>query len=85
MAVRIVKDIVCDECGSDVGVRSYRVGVVGDGRGVSPDLCPEHATRLDELIATAPQRNASRLRKPPTVRTVAEVNKQKRKRVSAAK
>ena len=50
MAVRIVKDIVCDECGSDEGVRSYRVGVVGDGRGVSPDLCPEHAARLDETI-----------------------------------
>lgn len=82
MAVRIVKEIVCDECGSDEGVKSYRVGIIGDGRGVSPDLCPEHGARLDELMATAPKRNASKLRKPPQVHTVAEVNKAKRKRLA---
>lgn len=80
MAVRIVKEIVCDECGADEGVKSYRVGIVGNGRGVAPDLCPEHAERLEELMATASTRGTSKLRKPPQVRTVAEVKAQRRKR-----
>jgi hypothetical protein len=80
MAVRIVKEVVCDECGSEINVRSYRVGRIGDGRGVTPDLCDAHAARLEELIASAPRRNASGLRKPPPVRTAAEVQKRRRKR-----
>jgi len=80
MAVRIVKEVVCDECGSDAGVKSYRIGVIGNGRGVTPDLCEVHAARVEELIATAPRRNASGLRKPPPVRTATEVQKKRRKR-----
>lgn len=80
MAVRITKHLICDECGSDAEVKSYRVGVVGDGRGVTPDLCETHGGPLDQLIATAPKRSTSGLRKPPQVRTTAEVKAQRRKR-----
>lgn len=80
MAVRITKELVCDECGSDDNVKSYRVGIVGNGRGVAPDLCEAHSERLRQLIATSPSRNVSGLRKPPKVRTTAEVKAQRRKR-----
>lgn len=81
MAVRIVKEVVCDDCGADEGVKSYRVGIVGNGRGVAPDLCPTHAERLEELMATAPKRGTSKLRKQPPVRTTAEIKAKRRKKV----
>ena len=76
MAVSIIKQRVCDICGSDAGVKTYRVGVVGKGRGVAPDLCVIHQQPLEEAIAAVPKgRSSSGLRKAPPVRTEAQVRR----------
>ena len=76
MATRIIKQKVCDMCGAEQDVRAYRVGVVGDGKGTAPDLCAEHAKPLEEVMAAVPsKRPASGLRKPPKVKSEAEVAK----------
>lgn len=81
MATQIIKQRVCDICGSDADVKTYRVGVVGNGRGVSPDLCVEHAKPLEEAMAAVPKgRSSSGLRKAPPVRTEAQVKKLRKKR-----
>ena len=76
MAVQVKKLRVCDLCGSDDGVKTYRVGLVGDGRGVSPDLCGAHQEPLKEAMAAVPKnRSSGALRKAPPVRTEAQVRK----------
>ena len=76
MAVQIKKQRVCDLCGSDEGVVTYRVGLVGKGRGVSPDLCEAHQAPLREAMAAVPKgRSSSSLRKAPPVRTEAQIKK----------
>ena len=76
MAVKTTKLRVCDLCGSDEGVTTYRVGLVGKGRGVSPDLCTEHEKPLKEAMAAVPKsRSSSGLRKAPPVRTEAQIKK----------
>jgi hypothetical protein len=76
MATQIIKQRVCDLCGSDEGVTTFRVGVVGKGRGVSPDLCEAHQAPLREAMAAVPtSRSSSALRKVPPVRTEAQVKK----------
>lgn len=76
MAIQVTKRRTCDICKSDDGVRTYRVGIVGEGRGVSPDLCKKHQQPLDEAMAAVPKgRSGSSLRKAPPVRTEAQVKK----------
>ena len=76
MAVQIKKQRVCDLCGSEKGVITYRVGLVGKGRGVSPDLCDEHSKPLEAAIKAVPKnRSSSALRKAPPVRTEAQIKK----------
>ena len=76
MAVQISKQRVCDLCGSREGIVTYRVGVVGKGRGVSPDLCEEHGEPIREAMAAVPRsRSTSSLRKAPPLRTEAQVRK----------
>ena len=78
--MEVAKRRVCDMCGSGEGIKTYRVGVVGNGRGVSPDLCTEHAKPLEEAMAAVPQgRSSSSLRKAPPVRTEAQVKKLRKK------
>lgn len=80
MATQIIKQRVCDICGDDRGVRTFRLGVVGDGRGVSPDLCAKHCKPIEEAMAAVPPaRSGSPLRKAPPVRTEAQVKKLRRK------
>lgn len=80
MATQITKKRVCDLCQSDEGVRTYRIGLVGDGRGVSPDLCAEHQKPIEEAMAAVPKgRSSSSLRKAPPVRTEAQVKRLRRK------
>jgi hypothetical protein len=81
MATQIIKQRVCDLCGSDEDVKTYRVGVVGNGRGVAPDLCGEHQKPLDEVMAAVPKgRPSGPLRKAPPVRTEAQVKKLRKRR-----
>lgn len=81
MAVRIVKERVCDICQSDEGVKSYRVGLIGDGRGTSPDLCGEHAAPIEKVMAAAKAtKPQAGLRKPRTVTTPEAIAKQRRKK-----
>lgn len=76
VAVQVIKSKVCDICGSSEDVTTYRVGVVGNGRGVAPDLCGEHKKPLEEAMAAVPgTRPAGGLRKQPKVKTEAEVRK----------
>lgn len=76
MAVEIIKQRVCDICGSGEDVKSYRVGVVGNGRGVAPDLCEEHRQPIEAVMAAVPKgRSSSTLRKQPKVRSEAEVKR----------
>ena len=76
MATQIIKQRVCDVCGSHDGVRTYRVGVVGNGRGVAPDLCAEHQEPLEKVMAAVPKgRTATGLRKQPKVKSEAEIKK----------
>lgn len=80
MATQIIKQRVCDFCGSDEGIRTYRVGVVGNGRGVAPDLCTVHQEPIEALMAAVPKgRNATGLRKQPKVKSDAEVKKLRKK------
>lgn len=80
MAVEIIKQRVCDMCGSGEGIRTYRVGVVGDGRGVAPDLCTEHAEPLEKVMSAVPKgRSTSTLRKQPKVKSMAEVKRLRKK------
>ena len=70
----------CDLCGAEDGVKTYRVGLVGNGRGESPDLCVKHAKPLEEAMAAVPKgRPSGGLRKAPPVRTEAQVKKLRRK------
>ena len=72
---------VCDLCGSDEDVKTYRVGVVGDGKGVAPDLCAEHRRPLDEVMAAVPKgRTATGLKKQPPVRSEAQVRKLRKRK-----
>lgn len=81
MAMEITKRRVCDICGDGGGIKTYRVGVVGNGRGVSPDLCAEHAKPLEEAMAAVPKgRSSSGLRKAPPVRTEAQVRKLRKRK-----
>jgi hypothetical protein len=85
MAVEIIKQRVCDLCGSDSEVKTYRVGLVGNGRGVAPDLCVEHAEPLERAMAAVPKtRSSSGLRKAPPVRTEAQVQRMRHKRRKTA-
>lgn len=80
MATQIIKKRVCDLCGSDDGVRTWRVGLVGDGRGKSPDLCSEHQEPLIRVMAAVPKgRSSSSLRKAPPVLTEAQVKRLRKK------
>lgn len=81
MATQIVKRRVCDICGGADGIKTYRLGVVGNGRGVSPDLCEEHQKPIEEAMAAVPKtRPGSPLRKAPPVRTEAEIRKLRKKK-----
>lgn len=76
MALQVKKVRSCDLCGSEEGVKTYRVGLVGNGRGVSPDLCAEHEKPFQEAMAAVPRaRPSGGLRKAPPVRTEAQVKK----------
>lgn len=80
MAVEIIKQRVCDMCGSAESIKAYRVGRVGDGRGVAPDLCTEHAEPLETVMEAVPKgRTATGLRKQPKVKTAAEVKRLRKK------
>jgi hypothetical protein len=80
MATQIIKQRVCDLCGSAEGIKTYRVGVVGNGRGVAPDLCEEHAEPLETVMSAVPKgRTATGLRKQPKVKSEAEIKKLRRK------
>lgn len=76
VATQIIKQRVCDICGSQEGVKTYRVGLVGNGRGVSPDLCETHQGPINEAMAAVPTtRSSGALRKAPPVRTEAQIKK----------
>ena len=64
MAVRVTKDLICDECGADIEVRRYRITRVEDGKKLSPDLCAEHAEVIEGLFRKLPggKRGQSRAR-----------------------
>lgn len=80
MATQIIKLRVCDLCGSDKGVKTYRVGVVGNGRGVAPDLCTEHQEPIEAVMKAVPKgRSTTGLRRQPPVRSAAEVKKLRKK------
>lgn len=80
MATQIIKQRVCDICGSQEGVRTYRVGLVGNGRGVSPDLCEAHQGPIKEAMAAVPKgRSSGALRKAPPVRTEAQIKRLRKK------
>jgi hypothetical protein len=80
MATQIIKQRVCDLCGSDTAVKTYRVGVVGNGRGVAPDLCGEHQKPIEAVMKAVPKgRTATGLRKQPKVKSSAEVKKLRKK------
>jgi hypothetical protein len=80
MATQIIKQRVCDICGSGEDVKTYRVGVVGNGRGVSPDLCAEHREPIEKVMAAVPKgRSSAGLRKAPPVRTEAQIKKLRKK------
>ena len=80
MATQIIKQRVCDICGSDADVKTYRVGVVGNGRGVAPDLCSEHQEPIEQVMAAVPKgRTATGLRKQPKVKSEAEIKRLRRR------
>ena len=79
MATQIIKQRVCDICGSHEDVKTYRVGVVGNGRGVAPDLCAEHQKPIEAVMKAVPKGAATGLRKQPKVRSTAEVKKLRKK------
>lgn len=80
MATQIIKQRVCDICGGREGIRTYRVGVIGEGRGVTPDLCAEHQEPLESIMAAVPNgRTGTGLKKQPKVKTEAEVKKLRKK------
>lgn len=70
MAVRVTRDVVCDMCGQDDSVTSWRITRTKDGKSVSPDLCAEHAEVLEDLFKRLPARKG---RTPRRVLTEAEV------------
>lgn len=81
MATQIIKRRVCDICGGDTDVRTYRVGRVGNGRGVAPDLCVEHQEPLETVMKAVPKgRTSTGLRKAPPVRTEAQVKRLRKKK-----
>lgn len=81
MATQIIKQRVCDLCGSQEDVKTYRVGVVGNGKGVAPDLCGEHQQPLEQVMAAVPKgRTATGLRKQPKVKSEAEIKKLRKKK-----
>lgn len=80
MATQIIKQRVCDVCGSGDGVKTYRVGVVGNGKGVAPDLCADCQEPIELVMAAVPKgRTATGLRKQPKVRSEAEVKRLRKK------
>ena len=80
MATKIIKQRVCDICADDDKIKTYRLGLVGNGRGVSADLCAEHQKPIEEAMAAVPKgRSSSALRKAPPVRTPAQVKKLRKK------
>lgn len=80
MATEIIRRRVCDICGDSDGVATFRIGAVGEGRGVSPDLCARHQEPIREAMAAVPKsRSAGGLRKAPPVRTEAEIKKLRRR------
>ena len=80
MATQIIKQRVCDLCGSHDEVKTYRVGVVGNGKGVAPDLCGVHQKPIEEVMAAVPKgRTATGLRKQPRVKSEAEVKRLRKK------
>lgn len=81
MATKIIRSKVCDMCNSDEGVKTYRIGIVGNGRGVAPDLCEIHQKPIEEAMEAVPaSRPAGGLRKQPKVKTEAEVRKLRKPR-----
>ena len=80
MATQIIKQRVCDICQGDGGITTYRIGVVGKGRGVSADLCTIHEKPIKDAMAAVPKgRSSSALRKAPPVRTEGQVKKLRKK------
>ena len=54
--MQIVKELVCDLCGSAEEVRRWRVTRAnGSVKTVSPDLCSDHSTLLDEMFKKLPK------------------------------
>lgn len=80
MATQIIKQRVCDICGSDDDIKTYRVGLVGNGRGAAPDLCAKDREPIERIMEAVPKgRSGSTLRKAPPVRTEAQVKKLRKK------
>lgn len=79
MAERVIRELICDLCGSDKDVRRWRITKTDDGKTVSPDLCEKHSGILDEVFAALPagKRGQTRARR---VLTEAEVKKLRQKK-----
>lgn len=56
MAVRTELIRICDLCGSDVGVRQYRISFVAENESRSIDLCTEDQKPLEEIRKKFPGR-----------------------------
>ena len=80
MAVRVIKEVVCDLCGSGDEVRRFRVTRAnGTVKTVSPDLCAEHSAVLDEMFKKLPKGKRGQVA-PHRVVTEKQVRAARRKR-----
>ena len=54
MAERVIRELICDCCGSDAKVRRWRITKVDEGKTVSPDLCDVHSEFMEEVFKALP-------------------------------
>jgi hypothetical protein len=58
MGTRLVRELVCDICGSNDRVQRW--GLLKDGRRKSPDLCHGHGAPLEKLYADLPDKRGNK-------------------------
>ena len=72
VAERVIRELICDCCGSDDRVRRWRLTKIEEGKTVSPDLCQKHSEFLEEVFKALPagKRGQTRARRVLTEKEV---------------
>ena len=82
MAIQVVRMRVCDVCGSDQSVKKYRlVRVEGKTRMITMDLCDEHGTPIEELMAAKPVPRRTKRKVTPLAEAKSATKRAPRKKV----